>query len=358
MKINVTKTYLPPLEEYEKYLKKIWKNGWVTNQGPLVKELENNLKKFLRVKNLIFVSNGTMALQLALNALGINDGEVITTPFSYVATTSSILWQRCRPVFVDVEPNTFCLDSEKIEKAITKNTKAIMAVHVFGHSCDVEKIENIARINNLKVIYDGAHAFGVEVNGRSLLNNGDISICSFHATKLFHTIEGGVCVIKDNRVSESLELAIRFGHEGDEHVCLGINAKNSEFHAAMGLINLKHVNKIIKERKRVCDLYDKLLENKLFRPKLWKDVRYNYSYYPVVFKSEKQQKRVFSSLKKEEIYPRRYFYPSLNTLTYLENKIKCPISEDIASRIACLPLYFGLKDADIRKISKVIRENL
>lgn len=358
MKINVTKTFLPPLHEYINYLKIIWKNGQVTNQGPLVKKLEKELKFFLGVKNLFFVSNGTMALQLALNSLGINEGEVITTPFSYVATTSAILWQRCQPVFVDIEPNAFCIDPEKIEKAITKKTKAIMAVHVFGHSCDVENIGKIAKKYNLKVIYDGAHVFGVEVHGRSLLNNGDISICSFHATKLFQTIEGGICIIKDKRVSDNFDLAIRFGHEGDEYIRLGINAKNSEFHAAMGLVNLKYVNKIIRERKKICDLYDKFLENKLFRPILQKDVRYNYSYYPVVFKSEEQLIKVFNSLKKENIYPRRYFYPSLNTLPYLKDKITCPVSEDIASRIACLPLYAGLKDADIKKIAKILNDNL
>lgn len=353
-KINVTKTFVPPLKVYQKYLNKIWRSNRFTNQGPLLMELEGRLEKYLKIKNFHFVSNGTVALQLALDVLGIRDGEIITTPFSYVATTSSILWQRCRPVFVDIEPDNFCIDADKIERAITKRTKAIMAVHVFGYACDVEKIENIAKKHRLKVIYDGAHAFGVKYKGKSLLDYGDISICSFHATKLFHTVEGGGCIVKDKKISDKLELAKRFGHEGSKHFQLGINAKNSELHAAMGLCNLKYINEIIKERKKISNLYDKLLEKKLIRPAPQKDLEYNYSYYPVIFKSENRLLSAIKALRKENIYPRRYFYPSLNTLPYLERKQTCPVSENISRRIVCLPIFVGMKKKTVNKIVSII----
>lgn len=356
--ITVTKSFLPPIKEYNNYLKKIWSNGHLTNQGPLLKELEKKLENYLQVSNFHFLSNGTMALQLALDSLDIKEGEVITTPFSYVATLSSILWQRCTPIFVDIESENFCIDVNKIERAITPKTKAILAVHVFGYACNIEKISKIANKQKLKVIYDGAHAFGVKYKGKSLLNQGDISTCSFHATKLFHTIEGGTCIVKDKKISDKLELMKRFGHEGDKYLQLGINAKNSEFHAAMGLCNLKYVDKIIKERKKISNLYDLLLEGKISRPSLQKDLEYNYSYYPVIFENEKQLLAVLKALKKENIYPRRYFHPSLNTLPYLKKKQSCPISEDISKRIACLPLFVGLKNENIKKITNIIKNNI
>ena len=225
-RINVTKTFLPPLKEYTSYLEKIWDSSYLTNQGPLLHQFEDSVKSYLGIRDFHFVTNGTIALQVSLHALGIMDGEIITTPFSYVATTSSILWQKCTPVFVDIEPDTFCIDAAKIEEAITKNTKAIMPVHVFGFPCDVEAIDRIAKKHNLKVIYDAAHAFGVEYKGRSLLSYGDVSVCSFHATKLMHTIEGGGIVVNSNDYSDSVELMKRFGHDGDEHKIVGINAKD------------------------------------------------------------------------------------------------------------------------------------
>src|SRR6185437_9557092 len=238
-KIHVTKSFLPPLNEYQEYLSKIWKSGQLTNQGPLLKEFETKVADYLGVHNFHFVANGTLALQVAKRALDITEGEIITTPFTYVATTSAILWERCKPVFVDIEPNTFCIDADKIEAAITSKTKAILPVHVFGFPCDVEKIEAIAKKHKLKVIYDGAHAFGVKLKGRPLLSYGDIATCSFHATKLFHTIEGGCVIVNDDKnLSDRLELIKHFGHFGDDHYMLGINAKASEFQAAMGLSNL------------------------------------------------------------------------------------------------------------------------
>lgn len=358
MKTFVTKSFMPMLAEYENYLKKVYESGVLTNQGPCVQELEKKLAEYLRVPNFQYVTNGTIALQLALKALEIEEGEIVTTPFSYVATTSSILWERCKPVFVDIETNNFTIDVAKIEQAITPKTKAIMAVHVFGYTCDVEAIQKIANKYNLKVIYDAAHAFGSFYKGKSLCSFGDVSTCSFHATKVFHTIEGGACICKDDKVNENLYHIKKFGHDGDEHLMLGINGKQSEFNAAMGLALLPYLSYIIKERKRVCDLYDKLLDGLIIRPKVQEDLEYNYAYYPVVFKSENELKKVFKALCEQEIYPRRYFYPSLNTLQYLKNKQPCPVSEDICSRIACLPLYPELSNEIVEKICRIIREIL
>lgn len=355
--INVTKTFLPPIEEYNKYISQIWQSCYLTNQGPLLKELETKLSAFLGVENFHYLTNGTIALQVALKALDITEGEIITTPFSYVATTSSILWERCKPVFVDIEPENFTIDTDKIEQAITPKTRAIMPVHVFGYACNVEKIEHIAQKYNLKVIYDAAHAFGSTYKSKSLMNYGDISTCSFHATKIFHTVEGGACIVKDKSISDKLELIKRFGHINDDYFCLGINAKQSEFHAAMGLANLPHLNDIIKSRKKISELYDNLLQGKLQRPKLQADLEYNYAYYPVIFESETQLLKVFGALNQEGIFPRRYFYPSLNNLSYVNGE-SCPISEDICSRIACLPLYADLEENIVEKITKIIVQNM
>lgn len=355
MTIYVTKSYLPPIEEYSKYIQDIFATGVLTNGGALVQSLEQKMAKFLEVEHFDYVTNGTIALQLALNALDIKDGEIITTPFSYVATTSSILWERCQPVFVDIEPDNFTIDADKIEAAVTPRTKAIMAVHVFGYACDVDKIQKIAARHNLKVIYDGAHAFGSRYKGKSLLSYGDISTCSFHATKLFHTVEGGACICQDKDVAEKLELSKKFGHIYDNHICLGINGKQSEFHAAMGLANFPHIAEIIRERKRVCDRYDSLLAGVVRRPQAQSGLEYNYAYYPVVFKSEQELLRVFSALKEHDIFPRRYFYPSLNTLPYLKTTQKCPVSEDICARIACLPLYPQLSNEEVSRNCAIIR---
>lgn len=356
-KIFVTKSFLPPLEEYKAYIDIIYQNGVLTNQGPLLKELEGKLKEYFGVDNLHYITNGTIALQLALSCLDIHEGEIITTPFSYVATTSSIMWERCKPVFVDIEPDNFTIDVNKIEAAITSKTKAIMPVHVFGYTCDVEKIEEIANKYNIKVIYDAAHAFGVRYKGKSLLSYGDVSTLSFHATKLFHTIEGGACIVKDKNVSDKLEYQKRFGHIDNDYRMLGINAKQSEFNAAMGLANFPYIANIIKERKRVSDLYDAELKGLVKRPSKQEGLEYNYAYYPVVFKSEEELLRVIEALNKEDVYPRRYFYPSLNKLSYVEN-VACPVSEDVSSRIVCLPLYVELSDDEVKKISKIIKSAL
>ncbi len=357
-KIFVTRSFLPPIEEYNKYTAKIFNNAQLTNQGPLLLELEKRLSEYLKVRNFQYVTNGTIAIQIALKVLGIEDGEIITTPFSYVATTSSILWERCKPVFVDIDPDNFTIDVNKIEEKITPKTRAIMPVHVFGYACNIDGIQKIADKYNLKVIYDAAHAFASIYKGRSLVSYGDISTCSFHATKLFHTIEGGACIIKDDEISKKLNLIKRFGHNVDEHICLGINAKQSEFNAAMGLANLPYLSNIISTRRDISNLYDKLLSGYVKRPKPQQDLEYNYAYYPVVFKDEKQLLNVFKTLNEHNIFPRRYFYPSLNKLPYLKEYQECPISEDICSRIACLPLYVGLQPKQIEYICSLIKKSL
>ena len=351
--IFVTKSFLPPKDEFNKYIDKIWDSSILTNNGPLLLSFEQKVRKYLNVPNFQFVTNGTLALQLAISGLGLGGhDEIITTAFSYVATTSTILWQNCTPVFVDIDPETLCIDPNKIESAITSKTKAIMAVHVFGNACDVEKIEKIAKKHNLKVIYDAAHAFGSKYKNSSLLAYGDVSTVSFHATKLFHTIEGGGIICKDKVVDETIDLQKRFGHHYDEHMMVGINAKASEFQAAMGLVNLEHIDAIVKKRKALCEYYDRLIGDLIERPKLMSNLEYNYAYYPVIFKNEQQLLDVFASLGKEMIFPRRYFYPSLDTLPYTSGN--CPVSRDISSRIACLPLYVGLDEEIIKKITSII----
>jgi dTDP-4-amino-4,6-dideoxygalactose transaminase len=356
-RINVTESFLPPLQEYENYIHEIFTAVQLTNQGPMVKKLNERLRNYLGVENFQFLSNGTIALQLALEAFDLHDCEVITTPFTYVATTSTILWQRCTPVYVDIDPNSLCIDPNLIERSITEKTKAIMPVHVFGFPCDVEAIDRIAQKHNLKVIYDAAHAFGVKIQGRSLLDFGDVSTCSFHATKLFHTIEGGAVIAKDKETDERMQLSMRFGHNGDDHIRLGINAKNSEFHAAMGLVNLNYVDELILSRKAVTEIYDDALMDYVVIPKPTFECTRNYGYYPIILKDEAELLRLQAALNEENIFPRRYFYPSLNLLPYVE-KTSCPVSESIASRILCLPLYAALEQGDQERIIKILVREL
>lgn len=355
IRTEVTKTFLPPIDEYNRYIEQIWDSGQLTNGGRLVQKFESTTKEYLKVESFKFVANGTLALQIAIRALGITEGEIITTPFSYVATTSAILWEKCRPVFVDIDPETLCMDPEMIEAAITPNTKAILPVHVFGNACDIEAIDDIAKKYNLKVIYDAAHAFGSTYKNKSLLDFGDVSICSFHATKPFHTIEGGCLVAKDKSVEDTIELMKRFGHTGDEHFQLGINAKASEFNAAMGLCNLKYIKELISKREMLSKMYDQLLENKYQRPVINPNTVYNHAYYPIIFKTEAALHAALNRLNKKQIFPRRYFYPSLNTLPYLDVQYSCPVSESIAQRILCLPLFDSLEKETIYKICDEIK---
>lgn len=353
-KIYVTKSFLPPQEEYQQYLDGIWQRDQLTNHGPLLKEFEQRLRERFDAPYVHFLTNGTLALQLSLHAIGVEPGEVITTPFSYVATTSAILWEGFTPVFVDIEPETFCVDPSKIEAAITSRTKAIMVTHVFGSPCDVEAIGAIAGKHDLPVIYDAAHAFSVEYKGKPLMSYGDIAVGSFHATKLFQTIEGGCVVTNRQDFNDKVELQKRFGHNADDHFMLGINAKASEFQAAMGLCNLKYVDGLIDARRQVAAQYDTELSAELQRLVLKPGVTHNYIYYPVVFEDEDQLLRVKAALEAEDIYPRRYFYPALNSLPYIKNAASCPVAERVAVRILALPLYAGLPSEDVSRISKIV----
>lgn len=356
--INVTETYLPPLDEYRSYLEDIWSAKRVTNEGPLATKLERQLAEYLRVPHLKYVSNGTIALQLAIKALGIS-GEVITTPYSYAATTNAVLWEGCRPVFVDINEDTFCIDVDQIEEAITGETTAILATHVYGLPCDVTRISQIAEKHGLKVIYDAAHCFGVKLHGESLLTHGDIATLSFHATKVFHTVEGGALVTRDQELAERIGLLKKFGHFGEDNYYLpGINAKNSELHAAMGLCLLPKMADIIKSRKETCELYDRLLSIvDVRRLSIPAGLEYNYAYYPVVFRTHAQMMAVREALIKNDVLPRRYFYPSLNRLPYLNGR-RCPVSESLTERVLCLPLMYGLPKSDVERIANVLRSVL
>lgn len=355
--VPVSQPFLPPIEKYNNLLVDLWETKWLTNNGAYVQELEKRLTDYLEVSSLHFVNNGTIALQLSIKALQIK-GEVITTPFSFVATTTSLLWENCEPVFVDINPATLCIDTEKIEEAITDKTEAILATHVFGIPCDVEKIEEIAKEYNLKVIYDAAHAFGVKYKGKSLLSFGNISTLSFHATKLFHTVEGGGIVNNTGeRFDELIKLMRSFGFTKDDHLLPGINAKNSEFHAAMGVCNLEYIDDIIEVRKAISELYDKRLSNVIKRPIIPDYTDYNYAYYPVIFESESQLLNMKIKLEYNNIQSRRYFYPSLNKLPYIEHISVCEISENISKRVLCLPLYHELSLDIVEKIANLIVEN-
>lgn len=351
--INVTKTFLPPIQEYQDHLKRIWENEWLTNRGELVLELESKLKNYLSVPYIIIMNNGTIPLQIALKLLG-NGGEVITTPFSYVATTSSILWENCEPKFVDIHPEYLTIDETKIEEAITEKTTCILATHVFGNPCNIEFIEEIAKKHNLYVIYDAAHCFGVNYKGKSIFEYGDISTCSFHATKLFHTAEGGALFTQDPELYHKAFYSHNFGHNGpiDFHG-LGINGKISELQAAMGLTVLNHMDNIITSRKHVVEFYQsKLDKDKFSFFKLRESTDWNYSYFPVIFNSEDSLLSAQERLNHNGIFPRRYFYPSLNTINSLlfEHQTPMLVSESTASRIMCLPLYAGLGESDLVKI--------
>ena len=352
--IPVTKPFLPPQEEYNKYIDGIWQRQWLTNNGPLVNDFEIKLKEYLNIKHLLYVTNGTIALQIAIKALDLK-GEIITTPFSYVATTSSVFWENCEPVFVDIDASSFNMDPACIEAAITPKTTAILATHVFGNPCDIEAIDNIAKKHGLKVIYDAAHCFGTMYKGKTIFEYGDISITSFHATKLFHTIEGGAVFTKDPELLKKMAYMRNFGHNGAENFFgLGINGKNSEFHAAMGLVNLHYIDSVISRRKILSNHYNSALRNfRMQQPKLLTNASFNYAYYPIVLPTEEDTLKVITELNLNLIYPRRYFYPSLNKLPYVKQQ-PMPIAESVSKRIICLPFYHTLTIEEIDLIARIL----
>lgn len=362
--IPVTKPYFPSREKFDKYIDGIYERQWLTNNGQLVQELTKRLEDYLGVENLLLVSNGTLALQIAYRALGVSDAtpgaqpEAITTPFTFIATASSLKWDGVQPVFADIDPNTWCLDPANIEAAITPNTRAIVPVHVFGNACDVESIGAIAQTHNLKVIYDASHAFGVNYKGESLLKHGDAATLSFHATKLFHTGEGGAIIFKRKEDLERAKKMINFGITGPESIEeLGINAKMNELQAAMGLCVLDEIEQISADRQAVTETYNHFLEGSLQKQRIQAGASYNYAYYPVALENEGKVIKLMSSLRDSGVLARRYFYPSLESVEALEaTSTACSESIKLAERIICLPIYSGLKTEEIEMISKKVLE--
>lgn len=354
--VYVTQPSLAPLEEYIKYLQSIWESGIMTHNGPLVQQLEKELRKYLGVKHVVCVSSGTCALQLAIRALELT-GEIITTPFTFIASANIIKWERCNPVFVDIDSHTWNLDSNMIEEKITKDTSAILPVHVFSSPCDIQQINEVALKHGIKVIYDAAHAMCVNFGGKSILSYGDISCVSFHATKLFNTAEGGACVTDDDELAEKLRQMRFFGFDGrKEIVNIGMNAKMTEVHAGLGLANLKWLDVVKKNRREKYELYKNFLSHLSFVDlQRYNAEEYNYSYMPVLFESQEIMTRAVDILAANNVFPRRYFYPSLNSVSVFTPQMKLSISEEVANAILCLPLYDSLKNYDIERICGYIQ---
>jgi dTDP-4-amino-4,6-dideoxygalactose transaminase len=352
--IDITKPFLPPFEEYQEYVQQIWERNWLTNNGPLVNELELRLKQHLDVNHLLYLNNGTVALQIAIKALDLK-GEIITTPFSYIATTSSIVWEGCTPIFVDVDPDTLNIDASKIEASVTENTSAIIATHTYGNPCDIEAIDALAKKYNLKVVYDAAHCFGTLYKGKSIFDFGDISTSSFHATKIFHTVEGGAVFTKNPDLLRRMAYMRNFGHNGPKDFAeVGINGKNSELHAAMGLVNLKYIDAIQQSRKKQYDRYDFWMTSlHVKKLKVMQGIQYNYAYYPILFETEEALLKAVELLNAHWVYPRRYFYPSLNNLRYLDRQVT-PVCDDLCTKVLCLPLYHTLSTEEIDLVCRLL----
>lgn len=352
--IPVTRPYLPNREKLEEYIDGIYERQWLTNNGPLVQELTKRLEKYLGVENLLLVSNGTLALQIAYRTLGVNKvfngkpAEAITTPFSFIATASSLKWEEINPVFVDIDAETWCLDPKNVESAITKQTRAIVPVHVFGNPCDVESIQNIADKYDLKIIYDAAHAFDVSYKGQSILKYGDASILSLHATKLFHSIEGGAIIFKRKEDLEKAKKLINFGISSPDCIDeLGINAKMGEFNAAMGLCVLDEIQNVREKRRKIWDIYSQTLDKIIVKQKWLDHSINNYAYFPIVLPSEKDVLNLMQDLASENIQVRRYFHPSLESVKVLGDYAELPVSQSISSKVLCLPLYPDLNVKDV-----------
>ena len=361
MKINVTRSSMPSFEEYCNEIKDIWESRWLTNHGKKVQELESELKDYLGVKNVVLFANGHLALEAALSYYNFPRGsEIITTPFTFVSTTNAIIRCGLKPVFCDINKDDYTIDTSKIENLITEKTVAIMPVHVYGNICDVESIEKIAKAHNLKVIYDAAHAFGEKFKNKGIASFGDISMFSFHATKVFHTIEGGCLCFGDKKMKNPLEQQKDFGIV-DAETCLyvGGNAKMNEFQAAMGLCNIRHIGEYIKKRNQVFEEYYKRLSGidgiRLIKPQSFVDS--NYAYFPVVFDGfRKTRNQIKDDLEKENIGSRKYFYPLTNELITTKEKYfgNTPVALEISKKVLTLPLYSDLSTEDVNKICDII----
>lgn len=354
---------MPDEECFFQHCRNIFKSSWITNNGQYVRNLERSLISWLDVPYLIVCNNGTTALMLALQCAGLAGKKVVVTPYTYVATLSALLWLGCEPVFVDIDPDTLCLSPDLLEHQLRQDSDiaGVLPVHIYGLACDVESLDAICREYGALLIYDAAQAFGSRYKGRSLLDYGDYSICSFHATKIFHTGEGGCVVSHSAESHKALSLARAFGHINDTHYSLGINGKMSELHAAMGLSLLPGTAEEITRRGEVRMLYDAALKGlPLQRPAICEGLDWNSAYYPVLLPDEDSRLRVEQALKEHGIHPRRYFYPALNTLPYLKEKwrISCPVAEDAARRVLCLPMYGELPEEHIKRIAQCVQKSL
>jgi dTDP-4-amino-4,6-dideoxygalactose transaminase len=350
---------MPDMKEYSRHLETIFSSRNLTNNGPFCRRLEGELAARLHTPYLALCSNGTSALQLALHAAGLAGRKVMTTPFSYVATVSALLWIGCDVVFADIDEETLCLDPASVAERVASDTAGLLPVHVYGNICDVDSLADIAGQSGLPVIYDAAQCFGSAFRGKSVLAYGDYAVCSFHATKVFHTVEGGCVVARTPEALEALVLLRACGHRGDKHIRLGINAKLSEAHSSVGLSLLGKVADNIAGRKKVSAMYDALLPAQgLRRPGQREGLEYNHAFYPVIFDDEKTLLRVLERLEAARVFPRRYFYPALNTLPYLKTRQSCPVAESIAPRVLCLPLYRELEESAVERIARIIRHSL
>lgn len=362
--IPVTKSTLPSFEEYTAEIQDLWETRWLTNNGSKHQQLERSLQDYLKVENVSLFTNGHLALEAAIEALGLT-GEVITTPFTFASTSHALIRKGLTPVYGDIRVDNYTLDATKLERLITTKTSAILPVHVYGNVCDVEAIEAVAKRYNLKVIYDAAHAFGVTVNGRGVGTYGDVSMFSFHATKVFHTIEGGALTFNDNQLKERFHRMKNFGIVGPETVREpGGNAKMNEFQAAMGICNLRHIDDVLEHRRQVRESYDRHLKTvvgiRLLSPQ--SGVQTNHSYYPIVFTDEVNRRDdVYALLEREGIYSRKYFYPLVTDYTWNENRFasrKTPIAQYVANRVLTLPLYPELSEEDVARICEVVQRGV
>jgi dTDP-4-amino-4,6-dideoxygalactose transaminase len=355
--VQVAKARVPDYAAYAAYLESIFSTRYLTNHGSLSRRLEAELREYLRVPHIGLCANGTLALQLGLHVAGLAGKEVVTTPFSYVATVSALLWEGCVVRFADIEEETLCLDPASAAECITPRTAGLLPVHIYGNICDVDALAAVARAGGLRVFYDAAQSFGSVYRERSVADFGDYVAYSFHATKIFHTVEGGGLVTRTPEDHEAFTLLRACGHRGDTHIRPGINAKLSELHAAAGLCLLDGTAANTAGRKCGSLMYDALLpDDGLRRPVLRPGLTYNYAYYPVIFESEATTLRVMERLRRDDIFPRRYFYPALNTLPYLQGERQsCPTAESIAPRVLCLPLYMELEESTVERIARIIR---
>lgn len=356
--INVTKVHLPPIDDYVALLRSIWDSGRITNNGPLVQELESRLREHLGVPHVIVVANGTLALHLALRACEVK-GSVITTPFSYVATTSAPVWEGITPVFADIDAS-LCIDPAQVEAVWREDTSGILATHVYGNACDVEALARVAQAKRVPLIFDAAHTFGARLHGKSLCAYGDVSVLSFHATKLFHTVEGGALVTHNTELAQRIEALRNLGQTLPERFeGVGINAKLSELHAAMGLCMLPVVEQLIRQSQAVVDSYDQALAGLGLAQPVWAaGLARSYAYYPVLFKTTGDLLKVRDALQAENVFARRYFYPSLSSLNYVEPGQATPYCDDVCTRVLCLPLWAELELEQVKRICAIVRHAL